>query len=135
MRAAQCGHGSVILMLVAWGVSASELDETGSVLFPGLFIKKLCSLNVFSWTAFHYAAYNDAPDLLKLLSAAGVNENALNIDGSTALIVAIDNKKVDSVRALLELNVDTSKATTKRDTPAEIVALINAHKRRSVSCI
>ena len=95
----------------------------------------MCSIDVFSWTAFHYAAYNDKPDSLKLLSAAGVNENALTIDSRTALIVAIDNKKVDSVRALLELNVDTSKAKTKRDTPAEIVALIKAHKRRSVSCI
>ena len=67
------------------------------------------------------------------MSAAGVNENALDNKGKTALTTAIDYKKVDSVRALLELNVDTSKATTKRDTPAEIVALLEQHKQRSVS--
>ena len=67
------------------------------------------------------------------MSAAGVLENALNIDGKTALIVAIDFKIIDSVRTLLELNVDTSKATMKRDTPAEIVALLEQHKQRSVS--
>ena len=67
------------------------------------------------------------------MSAANLNENALNIDGKTALIVAIDFKKVDSVRALLELNVVTRNATTNADTPAEIVALIRAHKRLSVS--
>ena len=82
----------------------------------------------------HYAAFIDKPDSLKLLSAVvGVNENALTFDGDTALIVAIDFKKVDSVRALLELNVDTSKAKTERGSPAEIVALLEQHKQRSVS--
>ena len=82
----------------------------------------------------HYAAFIDKPDSLKLLSAVvGVNENALTIDSRTALIVAIDFKKVDSVRALLELNVDTSKAKTERGSPAEIVALLEQHKQRSVS--
>ena len=93
----------------------------------------MCSIDVFSWNAFHCAAWNDKSDSLKLLSAAGVHENALNIDGKTALIVAINNKIVDSVRALLELNVDTSKAKTERGSPAEIVALLEQHKQRSVS--
>ena len=97
--------------------------------------KNFCSIDVFSWNACHCAAWNDTPDSLKRLSAAGVLENALNIDGKTALIVAIDFKIIDSVRTLLELNVDTSKATMKRDTPAEIVALLEQHKQRSVSCI
>ena len=88
---------------------------------------------LFSFTAFHHAAVGGKPDSLKLLSAAGVNENALDNKGKTALTTAIARKKVESVRALLELNVDTSKATTKRDTPAEIVALLEQHKQRSVS--
>ena len=95
----------------------------------------MCSIDVFSWTAFQKAAYTGKPDSLKLLSAAGVHENALTIDSRTALIFAINNKKVDSVRALLELNVGTRKATTNADTPAEIVALLEQHEQRSVSCI
>ena len=71
--------------------------------------------------------------MIPLLTAIkGVDETAVNNSGSTPLSSAINRKKVDSVRALLELNVDTTKAVTRADTPPEIVELLRQHKERSV---
>ena len=62
----------------------------------------------------------------------GVDETAVDNTGNTPLSLAIFWKKVDSVRALLELNVDTTKAVTTAKTPPEIVELLRQHKARSV---
>ena len=71
--------------------------------------------------------------MIPLLTAIkGVDETAVDNDGDTPLTVAIILKKVDSVRALLELNVDTTKAVTTADTPPEIVELLRQHQARSV---
>ena len=62
----------------------------------------------------------------------GVDEAVVDNTGCTPLSLAIICEKVDSVRALLELNVNTTKAVTTANTPSEIVELLRQHKARSV---
>ena len=62
----------------------------------------------------------------------GVDVNAVNDQGDTALDYAISHYCVFSVRALLELNIDTSKARFNVNTRAEIVQLLEEHRKRSV---
>ena len=71
--------------------------------------------------------------MIPLLTAIkGVDEAAVDNSGDTPLSMAIINKHVGSVRALLELNVDTTKAVTNFYTPPEILDLLRQHKARSV---
>ena len=81
----------------------------------------------------HIASLCNQFKLIPLLTAIkGVDEAAVNHKGSTPLSLAIYRKNVDSVRALLELNVDTTTAVTTANTPPEIVELLRQHKARSV---
>ena len=76
---------------------------------------------------------NSAESTCQLLCALdGVDQNALDIDGDTALDKAVCLSKVNSVRALLELNVDTSKAVVTARTNVEIAQLLDEHRKRSV---
>ena len=86
-----------------------------------------------SWTPLHFASLNDQASTCQLLCALdGVDQNAVDINGETALDLAIRRSKVDCVRALLEFNVDTSKARVTADTNVEIVQLLDEHRKRSV---
>ena len=67
-----------------------------------------------------------------LCALDGVDQNAVNNGGKTALDLAIGRSKVDCVRALLEFNVDTSKARVTADTKVEIAQLLDGHWKRSV---
>ena len=67
-----------------------------------------------------------------LCALDGVDQNAVNNDGKTALDVAVSFSKVDCVRALLEFNVDTCKARVMANTNVEIVQLLDEHRKRSV---
>ena len=67
-----------------------------------------------------------------LLSALGVDENAVNNNGNTALSAAINDGDVARVRTLLELNVDTKGVNATANTNADIVALLEEHGKRSV---
>ena len=81
----------------------------------------------------HIASGNNRFKLIPLLTVIkGVDEAAVNNFDRTPLSLAIFYEKVDSVRALLELNVDTTKAVTRADTPREIIDLLRQHKARSV---
>ena len=81
----------------------------------------------------HVAAFYTRVSTCQLLCALdGVDQNALDNDGKTALDLAVGRSKVDSVRALLELNVDTSKARVTATTKVEIVQLFDEHRKQSV---
>ena len=81
----------------------------------------------------HVASFNGHASACQLLCALdGVDQNAVNNEGETALDVAIVYDAVDSVRALLELNVDMSNAIVDADTRDEIVQLFDEHRKRSV---
>ena len=81
----------------------------------------------------HEASYLDGTSTCQVICALdGVDQNAIDFNGETALDLAINRSKVDSVRALLELNVDTSKARVTATTKVEIVQLFDEHRKRSV---
>ena len=67
-----------------------------------------------------------------LCALDGVDQNAVNDDGETALDSAIRHNAVDCVRALLEFNVDASEAREDERTSVEIVQLLDEHRERSV---
>ena len=84
----------------------------------------------------HWACTNKRVNTCQLLCAFdGVDENAINKQGKTALDVAVYYSIVDCVRALLELNVDASKAVVEANTIVEIVQLLDEHRKRSVKLI
>ena len=81
----------------------------------------------------HYASIEGRTSTCQVLCAFdGVDQNAVNNEGKTALDLAISRSEVDCVRALLELNVDMSKARVGVNTPVEIVQLLEEHRKRSV---
>ena len=81
----------------------------------------------------HFAFLHSDVSTCKLLCAVdSVNQNAIANNGETALDLAINRSQVDSLRALLELNVDTSKARITATTKVEIVQLLDEHRKRSV---
>ena len=97
--------------------------------------QKIISCKI-SLTPLHWTSFNDRASTCKLLCALdGVDFNAVNDEGDTALDLAIRHAKVDSVRALLELNVDARKARVAPQTKVEIVQLLNEHRNRSVKNI
>ena len=84
----------------------------------------------------HVASTRNHASTCQLLCALdGVDQNAVNNEGETALNLAIRRSRVDCVRALLEFNVDTSKARVTADTEVEIVQLLDEHRKRSVKKI
>ena len=84
-------------------------------------------------TPLHFACMNNIGGTCQLLCALdGVDQNAVDNEGETALDLAINRSRVDCVRALLELNVDTSEARITATTKAEIVQLLDEHRNRSV---
>ena len=85
-----------------------------------------------SLTPLHWASFTDRASACKLLCALdGVDANAVNDDGDSALDDALRNNSFESVRALLELNVDTSNSVVN-DSTVEIVQLLEEHRKRSV---
>ena len=89
-----------------------------------------------SWTALHFASLNGRASAFLLLCALdGVDLNAVNNEGMTALDLPIGENDADCVRALLELNVDTSNARVMAWTSHEILQLLDEHRKRSVKTI
>ena len=86
-----------------------------------------------SWTPLHVATFNGEAISCQLLCALnGVDQNAVDNKGETALDLAVVRSKVGSVRTLLEFNVDSSKARVTARTSVEIVQLLDEHRKRSV---
>ena len=89
-----------------------------------------------SGTPLHCASKEGHTSTCLLVCALdGVNQNAVDDDGKSALDLAVSGSQVDCVRALLELNVDTSKAVVTARTSVEIAQLLDEHRKRSVNKI
>ena len=85
-----------------------------------------------SQTPLHFACMYGKVSACQLLCALdGVDQNAVDNEGKTALDVAIGENVADCVRALLELNVNTSNSVVN-DSIVEIVQLLDEHRKRSV---
>ena len=81
----------------------------------------------------HFASIEGRTSTCQLLCALdGVDQNVVNNKGETALDKAIGENAVDSVRPLLELNVDASKARVTARTKVAIAQLLEEHRKRSV---
>ena len=86
-----------------------------------------------SWTPLYVACMRGKLFTCQLLCALdGVDQNAVNNEGETALDMAINRSQVDCVRALLEFNVDTTNAAVDAETRVEIAQLFEEHRKRSV---
>ena len=80
----------------------------------------------------HYASSFERADTCTLLCAFD-DENAVDkFDSESALRRALNDSQAATVRALLELNVDTSTAVCDDETFGEIVQLLDEHRKRSV---
>ena len=79
-------------------------------------------------TPFHWAS----SEQMLLLSALGVDENAVNFVGHTALVTMITLNVEDKVNVLLKLNVDTSNIVTPANARVGIVRLLDEHRSRTV---
>ena len=101
------------------------------------FVKYICCSTLFNrMTPLHFTSIFGRTSTCQLLCALdGVDQNAVNNNDKTALVVAVVHSKVDSVRALLEFNVDTSKARVYANTRVEIVQLLQEQCKRSVKKI
>ena len=89
-----------------------------------------------SWTPLHVAFINSKKSTCQLLCALdGVDQNAVNNYGDTAVHFAVRLSHVDCARTLLEFNVDTSKARVMAWTEVEIVQLFDEHRKRSVKIL
>ena len=58
------------------------------------------------YTALHLAAFRDNPDMIRLLVQSGMDVNIQNERGGTPLWKAVDSRRVEAVRTLLELGAD-----------------------------
>ena len=90
-----------------------------------------------SSTPLHWASLRGHASTCQLLCAFdGVDQNAVDDEGMTALDTAVRFSLVDSIRALLEFNVDASKAVVDADADdEEVVQLLDEHRKRSVNII
>ena len=76
----------------------------------------------------HFASFNGYANTCQVLCALdGVDQNAVDNKSETALDLAVIYSQVDSVRALRELNVDTSKVRVSAWTKVEITQLLDEH--------
>ena len=125
-------------MLIAWGATGNERNNYGLV-FSTIFYRNFLLFhdrNLFffhkkSLTPLHYAC-RDASACQLLCALDGVDQNAVNNKGETALDIAVRHSKIDAVRALLEFNADTSEVIVTADTNVEILQLLDEHRKRSV---
>jgi len=58
----------------------------------------------------------DNADMVRLLISHGIDANAVNKSGETALMIAAENDQTDDVKALLESGADVSKMNFERKT-------------------
>ena len=81
----------------------------------------------------HFASFEDNASTCKLLCALdGVDQNAVDNEGKTAFDRVMTWSMFDSVRVLLDLNVDTSEVRVTADTNVELVRLLEEQRKRSV---
>jgi ankyrin repeat protein len=98
-QAVKAAHMPSIELLLRYGANTSKRDAFGG-------------------TVLHHACHvKDDPRLLRLLIAAGVDVNAIDYDGDTALQYAVRQKNTENVRCLLESSADPDIANVEGDTP------------------
>jgi ankyrin repeat protein len=103
MWAAAENHAEVVTLLLARGADVNA--RSNALKFPkdsfGL-EGVLTSLPKGDWTALMYAARDGAPEAARALSRGGADLNAVDPEGTTALVRAIINSHYDTAAVLVE---------------------------------
>jgi ankyrin repeat protein len=111
MWAASENHAEVVALLVSRGAEINA--RSSDVKFPkdrfGL-EGVLTILPHGKWTPLMYAARDGGVDAARALAKAGADLNAVDPDGTTALVLAIMNSHYDTANALLEAGADPNVA-------------------------
>jgi ankyrin repeat protein len=79
------------------------------------------------WTPLHVAAMRGFDKAIKELISNGADSNLVNVDGQTALHIAVERRRKRAVRALLA-NVDAKSIADKRDDYGISAVDIASHK-------
>ncbi len=90
---------------IAQAVDRDDLNLTRRLISMGADLnvrKKYMS----EYTALHLAAFRNNPDMIRLLVQSGMDVNIRNERGGTPLWKAVDSRRVEAVRTLLELGAD-----------------------------
>jgi hypothetical protein len=81
----------------------------------------------------HFVENADDADLVRLLINHGIDPNAINRSGETALMIAAENDQTDDVKALLESGADVNKLNAEKKSAwdlasdAEIKTLLESY--------
>jgi ankyrin repeat protein len=102
------------------------MDEDASVEMLQLLVRYGAKLNLLDKqknTILHHLAENDnEKELVRQAANFGVNVNAINKEGKTALMIAVENDSSDVVEALIESGADVNARTRDGRTALDMAA-------------
>jgi ankyrin repeat protein len=128
MWAAAENHGAVVEQLLAHGADAGARSNTA--VFPRYsfgdgIVALMMTLPRGSWTPSMYAARQGSLDAARALAAGGADLDAGDPQGTTALMLAIDNAHYDTAMLLVERGAKPNVADTVGMTA--LYAAVNMH--------
>jgi len=87
------------------------------------------------WSLLHYAAMGDNADAIKALVAAGAELEKLSLDDEqTPLLVALEFKSLESIKALIEAGANMDFGDFKGDLMDHVVRTVGFHEDFSGLC-
>ena len=124
------GNVDILKTLIDHGANPFELDRANNSVISraseytnATFLKTLIEVGGKSfdycggqsgWTPLIHAAYKGKTDIVEMLLDNGVTINAETPKGQTALMLASDRNRVDTVRLLLEADADLHKGVNEK---------------------
>jgi len=91
--------------------------------------------NLGNWTPLMYAAWNDNPDLVSLLTKHGASLSSVDNDGLTPLAIASQNAKVKAADALVAAGADVNAPVAKGGYTPLMLAAISGSSDLTTSLI
>ncbi len=111
MWAASENHASVVTLLVGRGAQVNARSTTASFAKDRFGLEGVLTILPHgSWTPLMYAARDGGVDAARALLKAGADLNAVDPDGTSALVLAIMNAHYDTANAILEAGADPNVA-------------------------
>lgn len=90
-----------------------------------LLIERKADPNTPGWTALHYAAFENRPQIAAQLIAAGAKVNAIAPNGSTALMLAAKRGHLEMVRLLVGAGAEINKTDHDEGTALDMARKAN----------
>lgn len=136
MLATWKGYSSIVDFLAFRCAVINKSTDNGCVL-NSFFLSIILLKFETSFTSAHIAASNDHTNLIESLFLFGIDLEAIDKDGRTALMNAVRSNRIKSVRLLLDLNADTLKPdrfgwTVAQTNNNEMKQLLLEHLKKSV---